>query len=87
VTIGYAYDSNTGNLTSANIGNGESFNYGYNGPLPTSTTWAGAGSGSLNRAYNNNFWVTSLSINGGDAVAFSYDDDGLLTSAGQRRVV
>ena len=80
--IGYTYDSTTGNLTAANITNGESLSYGYNGPLPTSTTWAGPINGSVSRVYNNNFWVTSQSINGGNTIAFTYDDDGLLTGAG-----
>jgi len=80
--IGYTYDSTTGNLTAANITNGESLSYGYNGSLPTSTTWAGAINGSVSRVYNSNFWVTSQSINGGNTIAFTYDNDRLLTGAG-----
>ena len=80
--IGYSYSATTGNLTAASIASGESLSYGYNGPLPTSTSWTGTANGSVSRAYNNNFWVMSESINGGNTIAFSYDNDGLLTRAG-----
>ncbi len=82
-TIGYTYSATTGNLTAASIASGESLSYGYNGPLPTSTSWTGTVNGSVSRAYNNNFWVASQSISGGNAIAFSYDNDGLLNKAGQ----
>jgi RHS repeat-associated protein len=36
----------------------------------------------VSRVYNNNFWVASESIEGGNTIAFSYDNDGLLTNAG-----
>jgi len=81
-TITYSYDANTGNLSSASINGGEALAYGYNGPLPTSSALTGTVAGTVSRAYNNNFWVTSESINGGNAVTFTYDNDGLLTKAG-----
>ena len=80
--ISYTYDSASGNLSAASIRNDESLSYGYNGPLPTSTTWTGALNGSVSRVYNNNFWVISQSINGGNTISFTYDDDGILTGAG-----
>ena len=82
-TINYSYDPTTGNLSSTDIANGEALSYGYNGPLPTSTSWTGAVNGSVSRTYNNNFWVTSQSINGGNTIAFTYDNDGFLTQVGQ----
>ena len=81
-TLNYAYSATTGNLSSASIGNGEAIAYGYNGPLPTSTTWTGTVTGVVSRTYNNNFWITSQSVNGGNTVSLSYDNDGLLTQAG-----
>ena len=81
-TINYSYDSTTGNLSGASIGGGEALAYGYNGPLPTSSTLTGTVAGSVSRTYNNNFWVSSESINGGNTVQFAYDNDGLLTRAG-----
>ena len=81
-TVSYTYDSTTGNLSGASISGGESIAYGYNGPLPASSTWTGTVSGSVSRAYNDNFWVTSQSINSGNTIDFAYDNDGLLTKAG-----
>jgi RHS repeat-associated protein len=81
-TVSYAYDSTAGNLSSASITGGEAIAYGYNGPLPTSSTWTGTVAGSVSRAYNNNFWVASQSINSGNTINFTYDKDGLITNAG-----
>ena len=54
----------------------------YDGALLTGETWSGPVTGSVNRAYDNNFRVISTSVNGGQAVAFQYDKDNLLTQAG-----
>jgi RHS repeat-associated protein len=80
-TIKYAYNSTTGNLSSE-VNGAEEIAYAYNGPLPTSSTWTGTVAGSVSRAYNTNFWATSQAVKGGSRIAFSYDNDGLLTKAG-----
>ncbi|HEX6504455.1 MAG TPA: RHS repeat-associated core domain-containing protein [Terriglobales bacterium] len=80
--IDYSYDATTGNLNSASISGGEGLTYGYSGPLLTSSTWAGIVAGKVSRTFNNNFWVTSESINGGNTVNYSYDKDGLISKAG-----
>jgi RHS repeat-associated protein len=85
-TVNYTYDATTGNLSTASISGGEAIAYGYNGPLPTSSAWTGTVAGSVSRAYNNNFWVTSQSINSGNTINFTYDKDGLLTKAGSLAV-
>ena len=79
--VSYSYDSLTGNLDGASIAGGEAIAYGFNGPLPTSSTWTGTVAGSLSRMYNNNFWVTSQSINS-NTINFTYDNDGLTSKAG-----
>jgi RHS repeat-associated protein len=56
--------------------------FNYDGSLPTTTTWAGTVVGSVSRTYDNNFRVTSRSINGAHSIGFAYDNDSLLTSAG-----
>jgi RHS repeat-associated protein len=81
-TVDYIYSATTGNLASASIPSGESITYGYNGPLPISSTWSGPIAGNVSRTFNNNFWVTSLSLNGGNTINSSYDNDGLVTKAG-----
>ncbi len=53
----------------------------YDGSLLTSTTWSGGGNGTVGFEYDNDFNVTSESVNG-NAIGFAYDDDGLLTGAG-----
>ena len=81
-TINYTYNSTTGNPSTAAVKSGEHLAYSYNGPLPTSSTWTGMVAGSVSRAYNDDFWVTTQTVKGGSKVAFTYDHDGLLTKAG-----
>lgn len=81
-TATYGYDASTGNLNSAAITGGEALAYGYNGPLPISSALTGTVAGTVSRTYNDNFWVTSESINGSNTVSFTYDNDGLVTKAG-----
>ena len=46
------------------------------------TTWSGPVAGSVSRAYDTDFRVSSQSVNGGNMVSFTYDADSLLTGAG-----
>jgi RHS repeat-associated protein len=50
--------------------------------LLTQTTWTGAVAGTMTRSYDNDFRVTTLSVNGGNPITFQYDSDSLLTQAG-----
>ena len=50
--------------------------------MPTALGLAGAVNGNLAFTYNNDYRVSSLSVNGGDAVNFSYDADGAISQAG-----
>jgi RHS repeat-associated protein len=81
-TFTYGFDPNTGTLNSAEITGGEALAYGYNGPLPTSSTLTGTVAGTVTRTYNNNFWIASESINGANTIDFTFDNDGLVTGAG-----
>ncbi len=56
--------------------------YSYDGSLLTTTTWTGTVAGSVSRDYDNNFRITSQSVNGGNTISFGYDNDSLLTSTG-----
>jgi len=80
VTVTRTYDPTTGNLSGVTTSEGQSLAYGYDGSLPTSTTWSGNVAGSVSRTYNNDFRVATESVNGANSVAFGYDNDGLLTS-------
>ena len=81
-TLNFVYNSSTGNPLSASVAGGETVTYSYNGTLPAGSAWTGTVAGSVNRTFNNNFWVASESINGGSSVGFTYDKDGLVSKAG-----
>jgi RHS repeat-associated protein len=59
----------------------ESITYGYDGKLIISETLAGTLNQSLNYAYNDDFDVSAFSY-AGSTVNYTYDNDGLLTAAG-----
>jgi RHS repeat-associated protein len=77
----YSYNSTTGNLSTAVKGT-EHIAYGYNGPLPTKSTWSGTVAGSVSRSYDDNFRISSESINGGNTILAIRDNDGLITKLG-----
>ena len=79
---GYAYNATTGNVSSITAPGGGALSYTYDGFLPTRTTWAGTVAGNVSRTFDNDFRIASQSVNGGNTVNFTYDDDSLLTTAG-----
>lgn len=81
--IQYTYEPNSGNLAEITAPDGGELSFTYDGALPTSVTWDGTINGTVAAAYDNNFQVTSLSVNGENPVAYQYDDDGLLMQAGE----
>jgi len=78
----FNYSSSTGQLSEIISPTLDTLRYTYDGSLPTSVSWSGSINGNVGVTYNNDFRVTSQSVNGGNAVAFTYDKDGLLTKAG-----
>jgi RHS repeat-associated protein len=75
----YAYDTAGRRAT---LGAPEvSLAFAYDGSLRTGATWGGAVAGSVTRAYDNNFRVTALGVNGAP-VALQYDRDNLRTRVG-----
>ncbi len=86
---GYAYDLDR-NLIEVDrpAGSGapardltENTSFTYDGFLITSITWSGAINGSVGFTYNNDFNIASETVDGGNAVNFSYDKDALLVSS------
>jgi len=57
--------------------------FGYDGSLPTSISTSGPVPGSVSFVYDNDFAMTSHSVNGGPSVGLVYDDDGLLVQSGE----
>ena len=79
--ITYAYDPTKGTLSTITAP-GSALAYTYDGSLLKQTTWTGTVAGNVSRNYDDNFRITSQSVNGGNTVNFGYDNDSLLTSAG-----
>ncbi|MCX7093902.1 MAG: hypothetical protein NTY50_10695 [Methylobacter sp.] len=77
----YSYDS-AGRLQSLVAPGNITLSYGYDGSLLTGVALTGPVSGSLSRSYDNDFRVTTLSVNGADPFSYQYDNDSLLTSVG-----
>jgi RHS repeat-associated protein len=75
----YHYENN--GALGAISGADASLTYGWDGPYPTSMTWSGAVSGSVNWTYDDRFRRASETA-AGDTVAFSYDDDGRFETVG-----
>ncbi len=78
----YRYHPTTGQLATLTAPDSGTLDFSYDGFLPLATTWAGAINGSVTRGYDNNFWLTSLTVNN-SPINFEYDRDGLLTQAGE----
>jgi len=78
----YAYSATTGNLSTVTAPDGGTLTYSYDGSLLTGRAWAGVVSGNVTRTLDNFFRTASQSVNGGNTVNFQYDNDGLLTGAG-----
>jgi len=86
-TYGYSYDADSAQLTGIDAPGGSTLGYSYDGFLVKTTTLGGDVSGSVERTYDNDFRIASRSVNGGDSVTFGYDDDSLLTQAGDLTIV
>jgi RHS repeat-associated protein len=78
----YAYQASSGKLASITAPDAGLLSYAYDGALLTGSTWAGSVAGSVTRAYNNNFRLSSLSVNGINPISFQYDNDNQLIAAG-----
>ncbi len=80
-TVDYIYDANKNNLTA--VSNGEStISYTYDGSVLTKAQWSGAVNGSVGVRFNAKMQVDTQSVNDGHKIGFVYDNDGLLTKAG-----
>jgi RHS repeat-associated protein len=80
--ITLTYDVTTGQLVGISAPGGQALAFDYTGELLTLETWSGPVAGSLGYSYDNDFRVTSQTVNGANAVTFGYDGDSLLTQAG-----
>jgi RHS repeat-associated protein len=77
-----AYHPTSGLVTGLTAPDGVGHAFTYDGELLTQHTLSGPVPGTVAWTYDNDFRVASQSVNGGNAVAFTYDADSLLTQAG-----
>lgn len=80
--VQFAYSATSGNLTTLTAPDSGTLGYTYDGSLPKTMTWRGAIEGSVGFTYDSDFHLSRIAVNGADSIAFSYDRDNLLTSAG-----
>ncbi len=80
------YSGSTGQLSTLVSPDTVTLTYAYDGPLVTSEQWSGAIPGgqarAVSREYDLDFRPLGETVTGTSAVAYEYDDDGLLTAAG-----
>ncbi|HVF63172.1 MAG TPA: RHS repeat-associated core domain-containing protein [Casimicrobiaceae bacterium] len=76
-----SYDG-AGRIASVAAGSGVTTAYTYAGSLLTGESWAGTTAGSVTRAYDASLRLSSQSVNGANPIAFGYDNDSLIVSAG-----
>ncbi len=77
----FTYDQ-TGQLASVTAPGGETVSFAYDGDVLTGTVYAGVAPGSVHAIFNNDFWMTSIQLNGATIADYSYDDDGLVMQSG-----
>jgi RHS repeat-associated protein len=78
--IGYSYDAvgRVGSLSTPQV----NLAFSYDGRLPTLSSWSGAISGSVAQTFDNDFRLSSISVNGSNPIALQYDADGQKTLVG-----
>jgi len=76
------YDPTTGQLLTITAPDGGVVSFTFDGSLLLSESWSGTITGTVSRMYDSDFGVVAQSVNGANTVAFSYDGDNLMTSAG-----
>jgi RHS repeat-associated protein len=80
--ISFSYYPTSSLVQAVSSPSGETVTYTYDGDLLTKTTWSGPVQGTLDRSSNQDFQLSSQSVNGQPPVGFQYDGDGLVIQAG-----
>lgn len=81
-TITLTYDATSGSLKTVTDPDGGMLTYGFDGPLLTSVTAAGAVPGSVGFTWNTDLQVASETLNSANSIAYTYDHDEFLKTAG-----
>jgi RHS repeat-associated protein len=77
----YTYDATTQQVATITAPDGVRVAYTYDGFLPTSESWSGPVAGVVATTYDDDFRARTVSVNG-NAIAYAYDPDDLVTGAG-----
>jgi RHS repeat-associated protein len=80
-----SYDA-VGRLAAMNGPTGVNLSYSYDGNLLTAMGFSGLVNGTVARAYDADFRIVSETVDGAWPATFTYDADGLLTSAGGMQI-
>ena len=80
-TIELVHNS-TGTVHSISCPDNVTLTYGYDGSIDTLETYSGQLVGAVSVAVTRDLQISSMRINGANAVAYQYDPDGLVTQAG-----
>ena len=81
-TVSYAYRGQTGRIGDVTAPGGQGTSFGYDGGLLTSVTSTGVAPGSVAYAYSANMIPSTSTVAGSSPIAYGFDADGVLTSAG-----
>ncbi|MGH9515817.1 MAG: RHS repeat-associated core domain-containing protein [Terriglobales bacterium] len=84
--VHFAYDPTTRMLLNVRTSDGTSIAYEYDGSILTRLTWDGRVKGLVARTYDNDFRISSRTVNDVDKTECSYDADGLLIRSGELTV-
>ncbi|MDE2150598.1 MAG: RHS repeat-associated core domain-containing protein [Gammaproteobacteria bacterium] len=76
------YDPGTGHLVALSAEDGTGLMFDYDADLLTAEHLSGEVTGSVGFGYDTERRIKSLTVNGSDAIDYTYDPDGLLTQAG-----
>ena len=79
VRLSYSYDA-ANRVKAVNRSDSVKVARNFDGPLWTGDAWTGAITGEVSADYDDNFWLTSLTVNNSSTAHFTHDDDGLVTS-------
>ena len=63
-------------------GQNQTITYSYNGPLVTGVAVSGSVNGAFNYTYDNNFNLSSVTLNGTSIASYAYNKDGRMTQCG-----
>lgn len=82
----FGYNEDNGLLAEIEEPDGQLLSFEYEGLLIKKTTWTGEVNGSVEKTYDENFRVKTISVNGENPIDYEYDDDNLLVQVGDMKI-